>query len=395
MRKNNLNIVLLIAFALSFVISGCGGDDSKSIHIYPEKPTDPEDPKLPTMTNAANVFVNGEDGYACYRIPTMVVTNNDVVLAFAEGRRNSCDDAGDIDIVLKRSTDKGKTWGKLITVKDDGLNRCRNQVPVVLPESNRILLVSCWNLGATGAVSVFVSYSDDEGLTWAKEKDITSQVKLNTHGWYATGPCHGIVKQKMPNKGRIVIPANHNISSTLEGYSHVIYSDDKGETWTLGGTVNLVNTNESSVTELSDGRLMLNMRGADASRPSNKRFRITSTSDDGGATWSDCVYDENLIEPMSQGVVLNYGTGKDGKGIILFSNPSHQTNRKNNTLKLSLDDAVTWSNSISYTGEENYGGYSDIGRYSEGQIGVLYEFGFKNSSGIWFRNVTFPELISK
>lgn len=392
MKNRYLFLIIIIINCLIAV--SCGGDDSPSIYEPPgsNEPGKPADPTLPSMSEATNPFVSGADGYTCYRIPTMVITKNGTILAFSEGRRNSCEDQGDIDIVLKRSTDQGKTWSKLITVKDDGENRCRNQVPIYLPETNRVVLVSCWNIGATGTAYVFVTYSDDEGLTWAPEVDITSSVKPAGFGWYATGPCHGIVKEREPNKGRIVVSSNHNIAATQEGYSHIIYSDDQGKTWKIGGIVNMSNTNESTVTELGNGNLLLNMRGADSNRPSDQRFRITSISSDGGLTWSECVYDNNLIEPMCQGSLLTYGVGKDGKGQILFSNPAHQTSRRNNVLKLSLDDGKSWIREISYTGAENYGGYSDIAKYPDGKIGVLYEYGFKNSGGIWFRNIEFTEL---
>lgn len=83
--------------------------------------------------------------------------------------------------------------------------------------------------------------------------------------------------------------------------------------------------------------------------------------------------------------------GDDGKGIILFSNPDSQTNRNNNTLKMSEDDGVTWKKQYSYTGSD-YGGYSDIARYPDGTIGVLYEYGFKNIGGIAFQNVELSQL---
>lgn len=97
-------------------------------------------------------------------------------------------------------------------------------------------------------------------MTWAKEKDITASVTPDKYRWYATGPCHGIVKQFEPHKGRIVVPCNHNTTTSGAGRSHVIYSDDKGETWHLGGIMDVDYTNESTVTELSNGDLMLNMR---------------------------------------------------------------------------------------------------------------------------------------
>ncbi|MCC8172329.1 MAG: glycoside hydrolase [Parabacteroides sp.] len=339
----------------------------------------------------SRVFAKGADGYAYYRIPAMVITDSGTVLAFAEGRKNGPDDEGDIDLVMKRSADRGATWSELTVVKDDGENRSRNPVPVWVPGAGRVVLVSCWNPGATGTVSVFVTYSDDEGLTWAPQQDITQQVTPPGYRWYATGPCHGIVKQFEPHKGRIVVPCNHNTVSQGKGRSHVIYSDDNGLTWALGGIVDMYDTNESTVTELSNGDLMLNMRCADTGLATTDRFRIVSSSSDGGVTWSPCMYSA-LKDPMCQGSILYYGTGADGRGQLLFSNPDHQSSRKNNTLRMSADDGKTWPLAFSYTGAEGYDGYSDIARYADGTVGVLYEFGFKNLGGICFRNVALSEL---
>jgi hypothetical protein len=61
-----------------------------------------------------HLFKAGEDGYACFRIPAIVATTKRTVLAFCEARRNNCGDAGDIDLVVKRSADNGKTWSKLL-----------------------------------------------------------------------------------------------------------------------------------------------------------------------------------------------------------------------------------------------------------------------------------------
>ena len=232
MKPKNI-FLLFMLMSLTPVVS-CKDPVDSDIDGY-EKPVTP--PLVQDTTNystSENPFICGTEGYVCYRIPTLAISKQGTLLAFIEGRRNSCEDQGDIDIVLKRSTDGGKTWSRNITIIDDGINRCQNQCPVILP-SGRILLVYCWNPGATGARSVFVTYSDDDGLTWSKGKNITSTVKPAGWGWYATGPVHGIIKQQEPNKGRIVIPANHGLGSN--GYSHVIYSDDNGETWSLGGIV--------------------------------------------------------------------------------------------------------------------------------------------------------------
>src|SRR5437016_3531915 len=62
------------------------------------------------------VFMAGEDGYHTYRIPALIVSPRGTLLAFCEGRKQGGGDAGDIDLVLKRSSDNGKTWGALQVV---------------------------------------------------------------------------------------------------------------------------------------------------------------------------------------------------------------------------------------------------------------------------------------
>ncbi|MFN7142066.1 MAG: exo-alpha-sialidase, partial [Limisphaerales bacterium] len=78
-----------------------------------------------------DIFIAGTDGYHTYRIPSLIVTKKGTLLAFAEGRKNNRTDTGDIDIVLKRSTDGGKTWSAQQIVWDDGDNTCGNPSPVV------------------------------------------------------------------------------------------------------------------------------------------------------------------------------------------------------------------------------------------------------------------------
>jgi len=66
--------------------------------------------------------------------------------------------------------------------------------------------------------------------SWSAPVEITAQVKKPEWTWYATGPGNGIQLKS----GRLVIPCDHNTTDNRR-FSHVIYSDDAGATWKLGG----------------------------------------------------------------------------------------------------------------------------------------------------------------
>ncbi len=323
-------------------------------------------------------YVAGEEGYACYRCPTLAVSAKGTVLAFCEGRVNSQKDEDDMDVVLKRSTDGGRTWGPLQVLANDGRNPCKNQCPVVLP-SGRILLVWLWNKWIPTEKDrttreVFVTQSDDDGVTWSKPRDITASACQPDWKWYGTGPCHAIVKRSEPHKGRIVVPARHNTKRT-HMVSHVIYSDDNGETWQIGGSVPRPQTTECTVVELSNGDLMLNSRNQNG----KEDCRVASISKDGGATFSEVWLEKALVEPHGcQASLLFHSLNPaTGKATILFSNPANADSRSDGTLKLSEDDGRTWVKAFCYAPKPApyFTGYSDIALLPSGDVAILYERG--------------------
>lgn len=354
---------------------------------------------LQAQESTTDIYWKDQDGYSCFRIPAIVRSKAGTLLAFAEARKNSCSDTGNIDLVLKRSEDGGKTWSNLIIIWDAGNNVCGNPAPVVDQETGRIILVSCWNLGedhekdiidktSKDSRRIFVLYSDDDGKKWSAPKDITSSVKHSDWTWYATGPCHGIQLQNKKYKGRIVVSANHMVADTKSYHSQLIYSDDKGETWKLGGVVSEHGGNESSVVELGNGELMLNMRNYNREESKTRSYAI---SKDGGETISEMHYLLELIEPICQGSTLNLM--KDGKigNNILFSNPASTESREKMTIKLSEDNGQTWPYAyLVYSGPS---AYSDLVNLPDGNIGLLYEYGINNPyEKIGFTIIPFNKL---
>lgn len=393
MKTKRINKLLsFICILLTGVWWGCGK----------ESPPIPESAKNQGGSSNNNspythIFKRGEDGYNCYRIPAIIKTKQGALLAFAEGRKNNCDDEGDIDLVVKRSTDNGKTWGALKVIWSDGENTCGNPAPVVDQATGKIHLLMTWNLGtddigkinegtSTNTRRVYKTSSTDDGQTWTPVAEITSSTKLPAWGWYATGPCHGIQLTKGPNTGRLVIPCDYiEVGTGRKGYSHVIYSDDNGDNWRIGGISPSIalNPNESTVAELSDGRLLLNMRVS-----GNNNVRLQSTSSDAGLSWTNPISAPALVDPVCQGALTSGAIA--GQFMVFFSNPS-SINRENMTIKSSADNGSSWPKQ--YTVYTGLSGYSDLVLLSETQIGILYEAGTSRYfDGIAYKIVNISDI---
>jgi len=125
---------------------------------------------------SVEVYTAGQDGYHTYRIPAVVQTTKGALLAFCEGRKNTPRDWGDIDLLVKRSADSGRTWSKAITVADFGPDTIGNPAPVVDRRTGTIWLLLTRNLGdvqekrilpgLSGPTrTVWVTHSKDDGLT--------------------------------------------------------------------------------------------------------------------------------------------------------------------------------------------------------------------------------------
>lgn len=321
--------------------------------------------------SSVEVFSAGQDGYHTYRIPAIVRTGKGTLLAFCEGRKNNGRDWGDIDLLVKRSTDGGRTWSKQITIADLGTDTVGNPAPVIDRRTNTIWLLLTRNPGdvpekriAAGITSVtrtvWVTHSKDDGRSWAAPVDITAAVKPPDWSWYATGPGNGIQLRT----GRMVIACDHNRGDATRRYSHVIYSDDSGKTWEPGGSAG-PDCNESAVVELPDSSLMLNMRSY-----AGKNRRAVSISRDGGLTWSEPVLDEALIEPVCQASLIRFGKGN--RSLLLFSNPADMK-RVNMTVRLSRDQGKTWA--ASKTIHAGPSAYSNLVELDGKTVGLLYERG--------------------
>ncbi|MDQ8701041.1 sialidase family protein [Streptomyces sp. LHD-70] len=338
----------------------------------------------------------GEDGYDTFRIPAALRTAGGALLAFAEGRVGGAGDTGNIDVVVKRSTDGGCTWGPLsVVAAGDGDTR-GNPAPVVDPRTGRVVLLTSYNSGqvteaqimrgeATAEQSrrVFVQTSRDDGRSFSRPRDITADVKPEHWRWYATGPGHAIALTRGPHAGRLVVPSNHSSAppagspdtgQEAKYYgAHALYSDDGGRNWELGFVEDAYegvdNANESLAAQLPDGRLYFSARDQHGPSAGN---RLDSYSSDGGESLDRPYQVQPTLNdvPIVQASVLQLAGRRGG---LLFSGPSVPTARQAMAVWRSDDSGRTFRKVL--TVSELRAAYSDLVQVDGRTVGLLYETG--------------------
>lgn len=342
------------------------------------------------------VFQAGENGYHTFRIPSLIKTSSGAIVAFCEGRKASSSDAGDIDLVFKRSEDNGVTWGPLQVLWDDSQNTCGNPCPVIDRTTGDIILLMTWNRGddkedriikgtSKDTRRVFIIRSKDDGLTWTKPEEITTTAKHPDWNWYATGPGIGIQMSGEKYKNRLIISCDHSDKNDKKMYSHLIYSDDSGKTWNYGNPVGM-DTDECQVVEIPDNKLLINMRNYNR----DYNCRAISVSEDGGINWGNVSYDLELIEPRCQASLIKHQL--KNREYLVFSNPADKKKRIKMTIKISDDYAKTWKyQTLIYSGPS---AYSSLYTINEGEIGILFECGENNPyEKIAFQKVNIKQLV--
>src|SRR4051794_23836044 len=262
---------------------------------------------LPIVT----VFKSGQDGYHTYRIPTIVRAKNGDLLAFAEGRKKATSDHGDIDLVLKRSSDAGKSWGRMQLVQDEPGDPTAKvwigNPTAIVDRTDPAHPGRIWLVFTRSNERMFVTFSDDNGKTWAGRRDVTETAGKSSWAWYAAGPVHGIQLERGPHAGRLIAPCDHRIRGVDSWGAHLVYSDDHGATWKLGAAdtrfvAETLHPNEGLAVERVVGRVNVNARDQNGSDPA---ARLIAYSSDGGETFdAPSLPVPNILSPVVQNSLL-------------------------------------------------------------------------------------------
>lgn len=320
--------------------------------------------------------------YAQYRIPGMVVTKKGTLLLYNEARTTSGDWAK-MDIILKRSTDNGKTFSDpVVLVESSDTHKTVNNPVMVVGNDNAIHFFYCEDYSINGG-RVMHAVSRDDGLTFSEPVDITQHTFLDKRNVFALGPGHGACNKD----GVLIVPfwsvlksAGKEVDSHFPSVVGVLYSTDNGTTFKvsnlLDDTFATPSPNETSCVSLADGSFYLNIR-------LNCNYRAGAYFDVKNGLTDFTPY-PNLYDTICYGSVDKITF--NNREVILFTNCDNRpdeyknapvplgtyvwTERKFVTLKASFDNGKTFS--TVQVIDPDKGGYSEIAVDDDKKLVYIY-----------------------
>lgn len=333
------------------------------------------------------LFQSGDAGYMCFRIPALVTLSSTELIVFAEGRKDGCADFGDVDIVMRKSTDAGLTWSSIEIVVDEGQLQAGNATPIldlydVNYPSGRLFLF--YNTGKAseqqtregeGIRRGFYRTSSDGGVNWSDPVLISDKTHFDRHGaienrdhrTLAYAPGHGLQLTYGPLKGRLLVPLNYSKGPPQADFkdyrASAIYSDDHGLSWRVSESLEIPSSNEVMASQLSNGEVLMIVRIQNAA----VKNKFLARSSDGGQSWYEQIPVNDLITPVCQSSILFV----EGLNALLHLGPNSINQREKLTLWDSADFGKTWQ--VAREINSGFSAYSDMAYLERNRLALVYE----------------------
>ena len=316
---------------------------------------------------------------SCYRIPSIITATNGDLIAAIDERVPSCGDlkwSRDINIVIRKSSDNGKTWGKIEKIIDYPLGQSASDPSMILDKQTNTIFLFYNYMDLDNQKDIYyLKYisSNDNGKSWSNPVDITNQIsKVNWKNDFKFITSGRGIQTK---KGTLL----HCLVNLQKG-THVFGSNDNGKTWFITETPTLPG-DESKIVELNDGSWMVN------SRVNKLGYRYSHVSNDDGKTWIS-KKEESIIDPGCNGSLIRYSHGE--KNLLLLTNINNKKERKEIVLRYSTDEGKSWSSpKIIYNGEA---AYSSMTVMDNGNLGLFFEM--DNYTKNVFTSISIKDVLS-
>ena len=341
-----------------------------------------------TIDHTAHRYLD-YDGFGVH-LPGMIVTSTGTVIAVCQRRHNSLADAGhDTDIIGSFSSDNGKTWSRQQVVYGESGNNTFLG-PIVEDRITRTVFVALWNMPAEviSDLGYFGTYAEqgggfwlvhtnDAGATWSSPRHVDPHP--NSDGWigWPNNSVHGIQLHAGPKNGRIVIPAflyKADEAGQVPGVrGGLLYSDDHGETWTVGGVLP-DGSDEVALIETPSGEIYASYR-----RNTRKTAgRTWARSQDGGETFYEFGEHAELSgRAVHVGLAELTSTCQETEDLFLFSHPTGSgrviPGGAKMTIYASYDHGRTWPTAKLL--DPRPCRYSDLAVAHDGTVLCLYTVG--------------------
>ena len=329
---------LLLSLVICALCSACGNSNQNSQAAEPEQDT---------IITRTVIYRPGDYDSKNYRIPAIITAKDGSLVTATDKRKNNdMDLPEDIDILINRSTDGGRTWSDPYTlVEGKGRGKGFGDCALVRTNDEGGLLAAFvggpgfWQGRPDNPLRTYIARSYDNGQTWTEPKDITDELygancpNEVSHNWWAAFFASG--NGLLTSTGRIMFVLAVRDTEAWAACNYAVYSDDNGETWHLSSRASQ-RGDEAKVVELTDGRILMSIR--------HEGERWYNISEDGGLTWQpETSAWSDLVATACDGDIIRYSSvkGGEGKDVLLHSLPAPER-RERVTVYVSYDEGKTW-----------------------------------------------------